>query len=86
MWRIALALYVKAGGIPWKLAETDPETAYIGLSYALRPPESDRPRFVTCCSQVFDAEGSGLESATMPTRSKYSGTTRFYPGQRCSAQ
>ncbi|MFH1969018.1 MAG: hypothetical protein ABIJ53_01730 [Verrucomicrobiota bacterium] len=61
MWRIGLALYVKAGGVPWKLAETDPETAYIGLSYAVRPPESDRPRFVTCCSQVFDAEGSGLE-------------------------
>lgn len=61
MWRIGLALYVKAGGVPWKLAETDPETAYIGISYAVRPPESERPRFVTCCSQVFDAEGSGLE-------------------------
>jgi hypothetical protein len=61
MWRIGLALYVKAGGIPWKLAETDPETAYIGISYAVRPPASDRSRFVTCCSQVFDAEGSGLE-------------------------
>src|SRR5271166_5899809 len=61
MWRIGLALYAKAGGVPWKLAETDPETAYIGISYAVRPPDSDRPRFVTCCSQVFDAEGSGLE-------------------------
>ena len=61
MWRIGLALYVKAGGVPWKLAETDPETAYIGISYAIRPTESDAPRFVTCCSQVFDAEGSGLE-------------------------
>jgi len=61
MWRIGLALYVKAGGVPWKLAETDPETAYIGLSYAVRPVESNRPRFVTCCSQVFDAEGAGLE-------------------------
>lgn len=61
MWRIGLALYAKAGGVPWKLADMDPETAYIGISYAVRPPESDRPRFVTCCSQVFDAEGSGLE-------------------------
>ena len=61
MWRIALALYVKAGGIPWRLAEVDAETAYIGLSYAVRPVESDQPRFVTCCSQVFDSEGAGLE-------------------------
>ena len=61
MWRIGLALYAKAGGVPWKLAESDPETAYIGISYAVRPADSGRPRFVTCCSQVFDADGAGLE-------------------------
>lgn len=61
MWRLGLALYVKAGGVPWKLSDTDGEAAYIGLSYAMRPVDSDRPRFVTCCSQVFDAEGAGLE-------------------------
>ena len=61
MWRIGLALYVKAGGVPWKLAESDPETAHIGISYAIRPKDSDMPQFVTCCSQVFDADGSGLE-------------------------
>ena len=61
MWRIGIAIYAKAGGVPWKLADMDPDTAYVGISYAVRPVESDRPRFVTCCSQVFDSEGSGLE-------------------------
>jgi len=61
MWRIGLALYAKAGGVPWKLADIHSETAYIGISYALRSVDSSLPRFVTCCSQVFDAEGSGLE-------------------------
>lgn len=61
MWRVGLAIYAKAGGVPWKLADADPETAYIGVSYAIRPPTSDRPKFVTCCSQIFDAEGAGLE-------------------------
>ena len=61
MWRIGLAIYAKAGGVPWKLAEADPETAYIGISYSVRGAESDLPRFVTCCSQVFDSDGAGLE-------------------------
>ncbi len=59
MWRLSLALYCKAGGIPWKLADTSPETAYVGISYAVR--SSAKPRFVTCCSQVFDSDGTGLE-------------------------
>jgi hypothetical protein len=60
MWRIGIALYVKAGGVPWKLADPDPEMAFIGLSYAMAQRDSG-PQFITCCSQVFDAEGAGLE-------------------------
>lgn len=68
MWRIGLALYAKAGGIPWKLAGASSDTAHIGISYAVRPNGSDKPRFVTCCSQVFDAEGSGLEFVAYDAR------------------
>ena len=59
-------LYPKAGGVPWKLADTDPETASMKISYAARP-DSDRPPFVTCGSQLFDAEGAGVELVTYDT-------------------
>ncbi len=60
-WRLGIALYCKAGGVPWKLAPSDDGTAFIGLSYALRPKAAHGVKFVTCCSQVFDADGAGLE-------------------------
>jgi hypothetical protein len=62
-WRLGIALYVKAGGVPWKLAALSgvPDgTAYIGLAYALRGDPKEA-RFVTCCSQVFDADGGGMQ-------------------------
>ena len=64
-WRLATALYAKGGGTPWKLDTTqaplDPETVYIGISYALHPAADGSTSFVTCCSQVFDSDGGGME-------------------------
>lgn len=57
-WRLSLALYTKVGGIPWKLAGFESKHAYVGLSYCLR--KGTEPQFVTCCSQIFDAEGTNL--------------------------
>lgn len=59
-WRLGVALYVKAGGVPWKMEPVQEDTVFIGLSYALRK-DGGALRFVTCCSQIFDAEGTGLE-------------------------
>jgi hypothetical protein len=62
-WRLATALYVKAGGTPWKLAPlkgVPADTAYIGLAYALRGDQQDA-HYVTCCSQVFDMDGGGMQ-------------------------
>jgi hypothetical protein len=69
-WRLSIALYVKAGGVPWKLAnlpESPENTAYIGLAYALRQSEG-RTHFVTCCSQVFDADGGGMQFVAFEAR------------------
>jgi hypothetical protein len=60
-WRLAIAFYTKAGGVPWVLADVEPGTAFIGIDYALRSSGGSDSRFAICCSQVFDAEGSGLE-------------------------
>jgi hypothetical protein len=69
-WRLAIALYVKAGGVPWKLAPMSgvPDgTAYIGLAYALKK-RVEGTHYVTCCSQVFDMDGGGMQFVAFEAR------------------
>ncbi|WP_404941555.1 argonaute/piwi family protein [Pseudomonas danubii] len=69
-WRLAIALYVKAAGTPWKLAPLNgvpQDSAYIGLAYALRGDQRDA-HYVTCCSQVFDMDGGGMQFVAFEAR------------------
>ncbi|MEG5266834.1 nuclease PIN [Pseudomonas sp. JDS28PS106] len=69
-WRLAIALYVKAAGTPWKLSTlpgVPRDTAYIGLAYALRGDQRNA-HYVTCCSQVFDMDGGGMQFVAFEAR------------------
>jgi hypothetical protein len=57
-WNFTTALYHKAGGSPWRLAETEPGVCFVGISFYKELSESN-PRMRTSMAQAFTAAGDG---------------------------
>jgi hypothetical protein len=68
MWWLGLALYVKGGGVPWKLVQGSPDTAFVGLSYGISNRAASG-RIIMGCSQVFNENGEGLKFLLHPLES-----------------
>lgn len=57
-WNFMTALYHKAGGIPWRLAEVEPGTCFVGISF-YRDKVQEYPHMRTSMAQTFTASGDG---------------------------
>ncbi len=58
-WNIYIALYYKAGGIPWRIARNsaDLTSCYVGVSFY---NTLDREKLLTSTAQVFNERGDGV--------------------------
>lgn len=59
-WNLAIALYYKAGGKPWRLATARDGVCYIGLAFRLQPDTQSKTQSAACAAQMFLDSGDGI--------------------------
>ena len=59
-WNMSVASYYKAKGIPWKLAELDPDSCYAGISFYRELDKNMEPSMRASVAQLFLATGESI--------------------------
>ena len=59
-WNLSTALYYKAGGKPWKLADAREGVCYIGLAFKQATENSTNFKAACCAAQMFLDTGDGI--------------------------
>lgn len=59
-WNFAIALYFKAGGVPWRSHGLDRDTCYVGVSFFRTEDKSGRQILRSGVAQAFDYLGQGI--------------------------
>ena len=59
-WNSSIALYYKAGGIPWRLRKERLETCYVGISFHHLYTTTDKHLVRSCIAQAFSSDGEGF--------------------------
>ncbi|MCE5309150.1 MAG: hypothetical protein LLG20_16035 [Acidobacteriales bacterium] len=83
-WNSSVALFYKAGGIPWRVRSDGPATCFVGISFHyLRTTKSDL--MYSSVAQAFSSEGEGfaLKGDSVP-RSRESGHTAYLTLEQAS--
>jgi hypothetical protein len=59
-WNSNIALYYKAGGIPWRLRKEGVETCYVGISFHHLYTTHGKHLVRSCIAQAFSSDGEGF--------------------------
>lgn len=59
-WNSSIALYYKAGGIPWRLRREGIETCYVGISFHHLYTTHNKHIVKSCIAQAFSSDGEGF--------------------------
>ena len=58
-WNFSVGLYYKAGGVPWRLPSSGPDTCFVGISFHhLRTTQRALVR--SSLAQAFSSDGEGF--------------------------